>query len=520
MFKLRSESRQKFCILQIVGLLLGATVAFSNTDLDRRYSLETVGFLKSTDNVDGLFVEYVASAYKNYFSNQSRFVLQDISRVDTVLDKSKTPYAKLIHDREILVQVARSARSESMIRTHIQKEGKQYRFTLEWLHAPEIDILATESFVLQEQALGSEEAGGLGDVPAALEKGMEALIKKLPFLGNVTGRDNDSVTINLGASSGVKPGDIISVSTLDEVKKHPLLKTIVEWRLNPVGRLQVEVVDERISFCKVIEEEPNRKIARYQKIVQLFHAPEKPIVVEATEVPLQTKEEPRPRLGWVSGGVGLGSFSRQYTASGLTPSSFTGSGFHLGPKAEVELWLTNNWFFETGFDYGFWSYSQKDDSGAETAAGEVSARFSKFRVDAGYSFFKMGNLEGPKGWIRAGFQSANYTFPDTASEGTAPISFGALFFGLGGELPVRGAWSAVLNIDFGLFPSATLSGANAQAADSASFVGVCLGAAFHYSPQMMIRLGIDIQSHGATLANGTTISNKIFSVIPALQYYF
>src|SRR4051812_30100064 len=104
--------RKNFTSSLICLLLLFAAPARASSELDRAYALETVGFLRAWDNVDGLFADYVGAAYKDYFARQSRFVLQDLSRADYVLNKSKLPYNKVIEDHEILTQLARSMRSE------------------------------------------------------------------------------------------------------------------------------------------------------------------------------------------------------------------------------------------------------------------------------------------------------------------------------------------------------------------------------------------------------------------------
>src|SRR4051812_43818557 len=106
--------------LAVLGglLVLGSSgLARASAELDRRYSIETVGFLKSWDNVDGLFSEYVARAYREYFAHQSRFLVQDLGKADAILSHAKIPYAKLIDDPEVLLQLSRSARSQSILRT-------------------------------------------------------------------------------------------------------------------------------------------------------------------------------------------------------------------------------------------------------------------------------------------------------------------------------------------------------------------------------------------------------------------
>src|SRR5579885_2484664 len=277
------------------ALSLWCAHASANAELDRLYALETIGALKSWDNVDGLFVDYVSAAYKDYFSHQTRFVYQDLSKADAVLRHSKIPYGRLIDDPQILSQIARSEKAQTILRTKISKQGPQYRFTVDWLHAPHMEVLSSDTFVLDGNA-----EGGLSNVESALEASLGRLFGKLPFQGSVTGRDDSSVTVNMGATAGLHKGDTLIVGTLDDVKKHPLLKTIVDWRFSETGKLEVDSVDEAIAFCKVKEEVPGRQVARYQKILTVQPKPykkEETVVDEQKEEQKERQEEP-PRLGW------------------------------------------------------------------------------------------------------------------------------------------------------------------------------------------------------------------------------
>jgi hypothetical protein len=185
----------------VIGSLLSVP-AFATTELDRQYALESVGFLRSWDNVDGLFTDYVENAYKDYFSKQSRFVVQDLSKVDDLLVHSKLGYQKAIEDNQVLAQLARTTHSQTLIRTHVLKEGPQYRLAIEWLHAPKMTPLAVEAMVLKEPADG--EALGTTQVQSQITAALDHMLSKIPFKGHITGRDGNSVTLNIGSNAGVK----------------------------------------------------------------------------------------------------------------------------------------------------------------------------------------------------------------------------------------------------------------------------------------------------------------------------
>ncbi len=511
----------------IAGSLAGAPSARASQELDRKYSLESVGFLRSWDNVDGLFSEYVSQAYKDYFSKQSRFTLQDVTKADALLAKSKIPYNRLLEDKRILTQISRSLRAETIIRTKVQKEGPQYRFSLDYLHAPEMDIMSSESFVLKDTSGGEGATTGFGDLKGELAKALDAMIARVPFKGHVTGRDNSSVTVNIGTNAGLKPGDTLVVATLDEVKKHPLLHAIVDWRLSQIGKLEVVQVDGGIAFCKVTEEEPGRQITRYQKIVQVIPKP----IETVAEATVQTEEKPaaeaQPTMGWISGGLWMGSFTRQFSTDATGTAGLSGGGFLTGVKADGQLWLTRAFFVEGGLGYGFWGYGQHDiATGTETKASGVSGNAFHLRADLGYRLLMSGDVFGPNGYLKIGYTSTSYQLPvNTTTEDTSPMSFHAIFIGVGGDVPIRSEFGLQLDLDFGVFPGSSQTGLSLGDTSSSTVVEFYLGGYYRLNTRMTVRAGIDVMAHDAdfgasTSGTGSSISQRIFSFAPALMYYF
>lgn len=500
------------------SLLQFSVPANASMDLDRQYALETVGFLRSSDNVDGLFSDYVLSAYREYFADKSRFVVQDLSKADSVLISSKIPYAKVIDDAEVLAQLARTTRSQTLIRTKIRKEGGNYRFTQEWLHSPKMDLLAVNSFVLAEP--GSGRAMGLGDVKSELQKGLSALLSRVPFQATLTGRDGESVTVNVGANSGIRPGDALAVSTLDEIKTHPITREIVQWRLTPVGKVEIDQVEDAIAFGRVIEEEQGRQLARYQKVVQVFPAAraDKPVVIDEVREEREKLAQELPKVGWISGGPWLGNFSRELTSASRTGQS--GAGTVFGARADGQVWLNREWFTEIGLSFGYWSYSQKSLPAGTANLSGVTGTVLQTKLGLGYSYSITENFFGPKGWIKGGFRSTAYSLPINATYLTAPISFKTLVLGVGGDLPLRGGYGALLALDFGLFPGATQTGlASTGAPTSATDVSFFIGGYFRPSPRMTLRAGVDVSSQGAGF-RASELSQKTVSFAPSLLYYF
>jgi hypothetical protein len=480
--------------------------------------------LKAWDNVDGLFAEYVTGAYRDYFAHQSRFVLQEISKSDQVLSTSKVPYKRLIEDPQVLAQIARSARVETLVRTRVTKEGPQYEFKLEWLLAPNMRLLASDSFVMKDL----NSSGGMADLHTLLVKALQRLIDKVPYVASITGRDGNSVTVNIGGNLDLKRGDTLSVATLDEVKEHPLLHSIVGWRLTPTGKLEVDQVEESIAFAHVTEEDPNRQVARDQKITQVIPRP--PTVESRHDDDDKSPMEELPKLGYVAGGLSLGGFSRDKSSATGT-FAYTGSGSHVGADAEGQLWFNRNIFADLSLRYGILGYTQKRTTGAASLSDfDTNGSATAVKIDAGYSYLLTNDFFGPKGWVKLGFHSYSYSLPNLASTGAtaaqntaeslSPISFKSVFVGIGADVPVYENFGGILDLNFGLFTGATetsnLSGSVTSASDGFFFIG----GYYRYTRRITFRAGLSIQANGAEFDSGASLSQKIISFSPSLLYYF
>ena len=520
---LRPRARAIFVLFAMFASLC-TPFAHATSELDRLFAFQTIGALRTWDNMDGLFGDYVADAYKDYFSRQTRFEYKDLSKTDTLLSNSKIPYNKLIEDKEVLSQLSRAARTETMLRTKVMKEGRQYRFILEWVQAPKMDLIATETFTLAEPEDG--RAVGLGDIQGALQSEHDRMIDKVPYIAMVTGRDSQSITVNVGTHMTAKKGDHLVIATLDEVKRHPLLGTVVEWRLTPVGKAAVEQVDEGIIFARVLEEEHGQKISRYQKVTRIlpYEEPKDSQSTVLDEDMKEEKPEEPPRLGWVGADLLLGYHDRQFSAASGA-SNLKGSGFFGGAKATGEIWVNRYFFADLAFSYGFGSFSQTEATtgtpSTVSASGGTSMSQFAWKVNAGYAFLSTGDFFGPKAWVKLGYRNTSYICPASATEMTAPVAFGALFAGLGGQLPIRGGWGVEANFEYGLLNGATgMTGLTVGTFNGSNQADLYIGGFYRYTQRICFRLGLAVLGSGADFSGGFSLSQKYIVASPSVIYYF
>ena len=138
-------SKNIFAIITFVLISLTSN-AFASPENDRVYQLESLAWLKSSDNLDDIFSEFLDQQYTKYFETQSRFMVKKLGGLNDLLTQGKVPYSTLITKPEIIKKIAQKFRVESLIRTHVYKEAESYRFVLEWVYAPKGDVLSQFEF--------------------------------------------------------------------------------------------------------------------------------------------------------------------------------------------------------------------------------------------------------------------------------------------------------------------------------------------------------------------------------------
>ena len=491
------------------GIFFALLVTFSwsfqaraGIELDREYSLESVGYLDPWDNIDGLLNGYMVEAYQDFFDRTSWIQLRDLSEAQKILKKSAAPYFNLIQDEQILAQIARAARVETLLRTKIYREGKSYKIVIDWLHAPKMESLGTVTrrFMDPEKGMAFDKK----QVEEEFRLALTELFSKVPFRGAVRGIENSWVTVNVGSKDGIQKGDTLIIGTLEDVKKHPLLNSIVSWRKMETGRVIVENVDDGLAFGKILEETEDQEIARYQKVIKVLPVQEADPKLEVTEEKDFETEDAPPRYGWASAGLWTGDFRREHSGSSFSEAKEAG-GFLFGAKGQLHIWLTRRVFSQLDLGYGFFS----------------GGHATLFQGSLGYYFLMSGDFLGPKGWVRVGYHSTAYSLTVSNTERTGSITFKSGFVGLGGDIPLRGFWGLLLAVDLGIVKQAEetgfLSGAESGVGDAMFFVG----AYYKLKPKVHLRIGVDVLAHTADFANDTvSVSHRIVSVGPSLLYYF
>jgi hypothetical protein len=495
----------------ILALLAFCTTAVASPEYDRVYQFESVSWLKPSDNVDGVFAEYLNEQFAQYFSAQSRFIVKPLKGIQEILDSSSAKYTDLIQQPEILRKIAQKFQVECLIRSRVYKEGDTYRFIFEWLFAPKGDLVAQVEFRYLDE--GKETGLRSGGLSLSIEKGLNDLIQKLPFLGQVTGVDGSGITVSLGRNAGLKSKQVVTLYSLQNVKRHPVTHTLEEWRWQPIGRARIDQVEASMAFATIIETEPGATVIRNQKVREILTAPEEPKAVA-----LEAKEE-SPRSGWISGGMGLGTYSRE-SVNDAASLKFGGSGLLFNTELDSQVWINSRYIAQGSLAGSIFSYSPTVLNTGASIDASYSGTNVRSRLALGYSFFPMKSVFEPLLWAHFGYSYQSMSLGNSPSHLLAESTLGSVFVGIGGEFPMMNRWIAHFGMDLGIFRSGSSDKLSFGAATATSDLTFRAGMSTRLQDRLYLKFQAMLHSQGLSFNGGQTVTQKLFSVTPSLMYYF
>ncbi len=496
-------------LIFILTLALLPIRASASPENDRVYQLETVAWLGASDNMDGVFSEFVEEQFQRHFSGQTRFTPKTLKGVAEILGKSGTRYRELIREPDLLKKISRKFEVESLIRTQVFKEGETYRFLIEWIYGPRAEVITQHEFRYVDEHKETGLAGS--SLPGQFQRALETLVSKLPFLGQVTGVEGDTLTASLGRNAGIKPGDLLVISTLQSVRRHPVLGTIEEWRWQAIGRARVEQVEESLCFAKVVETESNQNVIRNHKIREIVSAPPPQRVRESEEVFIA-------RSGWVAGNAGAGIYARE-TSDGTGGKTRGGSGLLGAFELDTQIWLNSRYLVQGSYETSLFKYAPTDLATGSAIGTSVSGSHSRLRGALGASLLPMKSLFDPVAWIHAGYKSATHTLP-TTNDLTSKSSLDSVFVGVGGSFPVTPELLAQLDLDLGILRTADAADLGFGDASASSDLNFRLSGIYRINTHFFFRVMLNIASQSMDFTAGQSLSQKTFSLSPSLMYYF
>ena len=467
----------------------------TQADHNLTFSFKKIFIDKVEDNMDGAFQAPIQQAFKELFQKNPRFELVDDAN-----------------------------RADTLIKSRFEKLADGYHISISTYLHPSGDLFSLDETLITKEAEAQE-------IIKKVKQLLKTSLRRIPFYGTITGKEAQTVVLDIGMSQGIRKGDILQISRVDNPKRHPLLKKIVDIQLYPVGNVVVDTVEENLSFGKINIEIPGEKILKYYKITSieannqadLNYKIKDPKTIQEDEISLESK----PKLGFVDMGLMLGSFSSSTSINSGT-TVYSGSAFAPGFKLSGELWLTKNWFLDGFFSYQFLTYSQTNQSvpNTTTTNNSYSSTLRNIGFNGGYKYLPSNLISGAQIYAKLGYTSFNWGIQDSANDLLSSKTYSGFNLGIGGQIPLGGTdlWGAQIKINVLLFPSLSQGGYVLGSSPSSSGVNFYLGGYRNINPFFAAKFGMYFETYSANFENtvGTqaTTNQKQFSFVPSISYFF
>ncbi len=306
----------------------------------------------------------------------------------------------------------------------------------------------TEGLPLVIETRNGIKSYDISDLKQELRQLYRQVKSKIPYRGMILSRRGSQVTLNLGQSSGLQPGQDIESIQVIKIQRHPRFQFLVNTEKEIMGKIRITKVDNRLSFGSILSERTEGQLKVGNKITfeesVKYSAPIK--LKDGTYVhntgdkqDLAFGEDPKewtplapPTFGKVALLMGLGSYSisNNLSASGsVSARNSIVPSFHV----EGEMWLSKNWFM--GLELHQYATKVSNELSG-SSPGKLELQTLETELVGGYNVLVGEEFWGPKLQLMFGLSQMDSKIEDSTPTAFTSMKYGGMAFGLAGSIPL------------------------------------------------------------------------------------
>lgn len=494
-----------FLVLLLVSILqisVHCPVALAQRNLSvQSQNQRHCALLPITDNKEGVFAYPLYEQLDKYLKNQQWCEYHASSSVLNLLRKYEMGLNEALREPAVLKEIARILHAGSLVRIALKKDIQRIHVMTE-IVSGDAEVLFSEKEVIPEERI-QHLAGKIMTYLDLYGAG-------IPYDGLVVGTSSGGLLIDKGRVHSIPPGSEVLISRVLGKKRHPKLKTIVDWKTQQIGKARVSKQSQDLILAapENIEQGYRIQAGDWAKIVKRAHQP--------SEVALEKPPVKPPEMGLIRLAAALSNAFLDY---GLT-SDRQYEGIQFGFQLEGELWL-NRFLFGNivlGQDFGGLSLQQ-----GQASKTELNASFSELAFTFGYRYLPQFLFFGPQVDLYAGYGRFGQSIERSEDDGAGDGSFGGLLVGLKTDIPVLSSFRFLARVEF----SPLLNGYDDQDdrvgdAESTNILRLQAGGLYLLDPRMAILARIQYSSFGADFGseNLASIRQSQFKFLAGVQFGF
>ncbi len=361
-----------------------------------------------------------------------------------------------------------------------------------------------------------------------------ALKSRIPYQGVVLSRNQDQVTINLGAAHGVVANQEVLAIHIAKLNLHPKTKAYLSSEKIVIGKIVLTKVDDYLSFGTILFEREPQILNKGTKIE--FSKLDKPSLgsnPRPTEDTIAGPSDspkgewvprPPPQYGQISIMGGLIQYTQNINflgAGGKTISQW------LTPtiKASAELWLSPEFHLEFFIRQTSFKVSNPIE-GSEP--GNLNMSLSQYQIKGKYNYELDGSPRSPKFQVGLGIGSFQALADSSSPLSISNLSYGGLLLGFKGMFSVSDENPIDLGLYFNYFITKTLS--DSAGADSSGVQINDFGAILRYNKSLNLAYVFELsfEAYGSDFVTTTgsradpasNASHRLTTTLAGIEYSF
>ncbi len=457
--------------------LLVATFSAHATD---GHSLRRCVLLPITDSVGGAIGGKVFTQLELDLKEGTWCQYQSNSELLGIFSRYRENLPQHLKTPAVVKVVADKLKAGSIIRVNLVSELNGMDVQLEVVGPDGETIIFAEKTNLPKDDLEL--------VGETLRNWLELHGRSLPYDGKITGILGDQVTMDFGKNHQVQIGQDFVVKRYRGVKKHPLLKKVVEWESRPLANGKVFSLSEAqaVGMVKVYRSDAKLEVGDWIRLEK----PKADTALDELRYPEKDKDS--------FGKLGLASAYLVLAKSSLGASKDGNKrlgGLTYGFQGKAEAWVTRNWFglLEFGRSLG----SLKKSSGVLSDSKSDYQRGS-FKLGGGWKYLPLGFFYGPQVDLYAGYGSHVYKADYSEEDGLGEFGINGIMAGVATNFPVGPSNRGILRAEFIPFPSFEDEDSVYGGSKTTSFLQLELGMRHQWSPNLMFDVLVEMTSAKAT----------------------
>ncbi len=416
-------------------LTFGQSVKYVS-DLDQSLNIKTVLLAPLVDNISGIYATPLNEALKNSIEASHQWETKP-------LDKSALMSPEEFEASPSAVKsAAKKSTADALIAGRISRgpNGVTIKLTL---------FSCVDGLPIGSETLNNYPGFEIADLKIQTSNLMKLLRGKLPYHGLVMSRKGQLVTLNIGAGAGIRPGFEATVIQVFKINRHPKFGFIVSTDNLTLGKIQINKVDEYLSFGTITSERETNVIASGSKVSfgNTVQYPNSNVMSDGKLItnlndradnqlafgdkPREWLPETPPTFGKIGLMAGLGTYT---ISNGLTTGAVSGNSLAT-PSIHLngELWMSPRWALGVTLrDYLFSIANGLSSSTPST----LSASFAETAIHVNYNFLLTDDFFGPKFQTGIGYSTMSTYIDNSAPTAFESTTYSGLFIHLGGAMPL------------------------------------------------------------------------------------